>query len=187
MKKLLIRGTEYRISFTVSAYVEVCNLCGSIENLREWLSEGKAHDKLKSLLTLMIRAYEREKNYKIRKGFIDGEVAFDEVNLPKYFNSTEIIIIYNAVFSEITQALYHEIPKNVDIKRDSEDFGYEFIMQRKAEEKGVKRPNKALSAISRGLMCGLDYETIMNTMTPGEVMQIWLYQLESKGGTNGKA
>lgn len=185
MKVLIIGKKLYSVCLTTSAYMEICELCGSIENLKEWLGSGQVHDRLKQIISIMHNAYIRQESYYISKGLKSGEIAGECIKMPKYLNSIEIISAYSAIFEEIAQALYHEIPQNVDLKKSTEDFSYEFIMQRKAEERGVKRPNKALSVVSRGLSCGLDYETVMAAMSPGEIMQIWLYQLSAKGGKNG--
>ncbi len=187
MKVLIIGKKLYSVCLTTSAYMEICELCGSIENLKEWLGSGQAHDRLKQIISIMHESWKRKERYHEAKGLKSTGIPSEELKMPRYLNSVEIISAYSAIFEEITQALYHEIPQNVDIKKSTEDFGYEFILQRKADERGVKRPNKSLSVVSRGLSCGLDYETIMAAMTPGEIMQIWLYQLETRGGTNGKA
>lgn len=185
MKVLIIGKKLYSVCLTTSAYMEICELCGSIENLKEWLGSGQAHDRLKQVISIMHEAWKRKERYQEASGLKLLEIPTEELKMPRYLNSVEIISAYSAIFEEIAQALYHEIPQNVDLKKSTEDFSYEFIMQRKAEERGVKRPNKALSVVSRGLSCGLDYETVMAAMTPGEIMQIWLYQLSAKGGKNG--
>ena len=186
MKKIIINGIEHKITMTISVYYEICSLCGSIENLSDWLKEKDSHNRLRTVINIFLKGHEQKEKYRIKKG-LDKEKEFPDYELPKFFKSHEIISAYTAIFAEATSAMYHEIPQSVDINKGEADFTYERVLEIQAEEKGMERPNKALVYIARGLSCGIDYETLMNAMTPGEVMQIWLYQIEARGGTkNGR-
>lgn len=187
MRAIKIRGTEYDVTLTVWAYFEICELCGSIEKISEWIKSGNSHDKLKKLASIMIEAADRKKQYKLEADPYTEKIKLDRPTLPRFFKAADVIAVYTGIFPEISACMAHEIPQSVEINTSREDYAYEFVMNRKAEEKGIKRPNKALPIIAKGLSCGLDYKTIMNAMTPGEVIQIWLYQIEARGGTgNGK-
>lgn len=187
MRTIKIRQTEYDVILTVWAYFEICELCGSIEKISEWIKNGNSHEKLKKLTSIMIEAADRKKLYKLEADPYLDKIKLERPELPRFFKAADVIAVYTGIFAEISASMAHEVPQNVEINASKEDYAYEFIMNRKAEEKGIKRPNKALPIIAKGLSCGLDYKTIMNAMTPGEVLQIWLYQIEARGGTgNGK-
>lgn len=131
-------------------------------------------DRLKQIISIMAEATQRKRGLPVT-----------DVDFPVLFTAAEIIGAYTAIFGEIEQAMYHEIPPKVKTTAPETDDDLDYVLQFKADKKGLKRPNKALSAIARGLSCGLDYESALNKFTPGEIMQIWLYQLEMKGGNNG--
>lgn len=187
MREIQIDGHSYEISFTVYAYQELCELCGSIDKISSYIKSGNAHDKLKKIALIFINAAERQKKYyqKIDTSLEDDRKS-EKITLPKFLKSKDIISIYNGIFKEIKNALYHEIPPNVNISKSETDIDLEEIKQQRADKEGIKRPNKVLPIIAKGLSSGLDYSTIINAMTPGEVIQIWLYQQEGKGGLNGK-
>lgn len=187
MRILKIGGKSYDITLTVWGYYSICDLCGSVEKIEEWIKEGDSHNKLKKIVSIMIESAERIKKYNHETGVSAEVYKPSDTALPKFFKAAEIIAVYSTVFPEINASMAHEIPKNVEINKGEEDYAYELVMERKAQAKGIKRPNKALPIIAKGLACGIDYKTLMNAMTPGEVLQIWLYQIEARGGTgNGK-
>lgn len=187
MRSLKIGDKNYNITLTVWGYYAICDLCGSVENIDEWIKKGDSHNKLKKIVSIMIESAERKKKYNLEAGVSAEAYKPLDLALPKFFKAAEIIAVYSTVFPEINSSMAHEIPKNVEIAKGEEDYAYELVMERKAQQKGIKRPNKALPIIAKGLACSIDYNTLMNAMTPGEVLQIWLYQIEARGGTgNGQ-
>lgn len=177
MKQISIKGQLIDISLTVGAYWDICELCENATMLRQWIEEKNSHARLKTVVEIMAKGAAGKSG----KGY-------NPISFPRLFNGREIIDCYCAIFKEIEQAMYFEEPENVRTTAAAYDLDLEEIRRIRAEEKDIRRPNKALSIIARGLSCGLDYESITKKFTPGEIMQIWLYQLESKGGNilNGK-
>lgn len=181
MRTITIGGITYDLELTTQAYYKICDMCGSIQKLKSWLTAGAVHDKLRQLIEALVDGAERRKKY------YDSEYKIIKPIFPRFFKSGEIAEIYISVFSEMENAMYHEIPENVETKSTPPDIDLEEIKEERAAKKGIKRPNKALPIIAKGLACGIDYNTLMNAMTPGEVLQIWLYQIEARGGTgNGQ-
>ena len=172
MKVIRIKGMRIPITLTVRAFMDICELCGGVDKLKDWLGGDKPTDRLKKVITIMAEASQRKNGLKVKP-----------LDFPLYLNSAEIIGAYFGIFSEIEQAMYHEIPPKVKTQAAVYDRDLDYVLDRRAKDKGLKRPNKALSTIARGLECGLSYSEILDMFTPGEIMQIWLYQLEMKGGS----
>lgn len=171
MRTIRIRNKDIALSLTVRAYMEICELCGNTDKLKDWLGGNMPTERLKKIIGIMAKAD------CLRRGETPKEIDF-----PVYFNSSEITGAYFGIFSEIGQGFYHEIPPKVKTNPAETDFDLEHVLDHKAKERGIKRPNKALSVIATGLGCGLGYTEILDRFTPGEIMQVWLYQLEMKGG-----
>lgn len=174
MKTIRIKGQDIPLRLTVGAYREICELCGSIDKLGGWLGGDRPTERLKKIITIMAEAAQK------MQGTEGAPIEF-----PVYFSAAEITGGIYGVFKEIEQAFYHEIPENVKTKAADGDIDLETIRERRAKEKGIKRPNKALSVIATGLECGLCYQEILDSFTPGEITQIWLLQLSMKGAGNG--
>ena len=175
MRTIRIKGIDIPLRLTVGAYMEICELCGSIDKLGGWLGGDRPTERLKKVISIMAAAEQRSKGEEVKP-----------VEFPEYFKAAEITGGIYGIFSEINQAFYHEIPENVKTKPGGGDIDLETIRDRRAAEKGLKRPNKALSVVAMGLNCGLCYSEILERFTPGEITQIWLLQLSMKGADNGK-